>query len=40
LVELRALAGFQNRKETTLEDIYIALTKRILREPQAEGKDQ
>ena len=40
LVELRALAGFQNRKETTLEDIYIALTERILREPQAEEKDQ
>ena len=40
LVELRALAGFQNRKETTLEDIYIALTEPILREPQAEEKDQ
>jgi len=40
LRELRALAGFQNRKETTLEDIYIALTERILREPQAEEKDQ
>ena len=40
LVELRALAGFQNRKETTLEDIYIALTEPILREPQAEEKGQ
>lgn len=40
LVELRALAGFQNRKESTLEDIYIALTEPILREPQAEEKDQ
>jgi len=38
--ELRALAGFQNRKETTLEDIFIALTEPILREPQAEEKGQ
>lgn len=40
LIELRALAGFQNQKETTLEDIFIAFTEPIFRESQAEEKSR
>jgi len=40
LVELRTLAGFQNQEETTLEEIFIALTEPIFRESQVEEKSR